>query len=82
MDIAFGDAEYSRSEWLILSDCHGEIGSFLLPLDGAGRLGTDIQRDAVATSDFVDDTTGDGAEHLIVHAGPVGGHSVDTLHDA
>ena len=59
-----------------------KVGSYLLPLDGAGRLGTDIQHDAVATSDFVDDTTGDGAEHLIGHTGPVGGHSVDTLHDA
>ena len=64
---------------LIVTD---RIGSSLLPLDGAGRLGTDIQHDAVATSDFVDDTTGDGAEHLIGHTGPVGGHSVDTLHDA
>ena len=61
LNIAFGDAEYSRSEWLVHFDCHGEIGSSLLPLDGAGRLGTDIQHDAVATSDFVDDTTGDSA---------------------
>ena len=59
-----------------------KVGPYLLPLDSAGRLGTDNQHDAVATSDFVDDTTGDGAEHLIRHTGPVGGHSVDTLHDA
>ena len=35
-----------------------KVGPSLLPLDGAGRLGTDIQHDAVATNEFIDDTTG------------------------
>ena len=57
LNIALGDTEYSLSEWLVRFDCHGEIGSSLLPLDGAGRLRTDVQDDTIATSDFVDDTT-------------------------
>ena len=34
------------------------VGSSILPLDGNGRLGTDVQHDAVATNEFIDDTTG------------------------
>src|SRR5882724_2346304 len=48
----------------------------LLPLDGAGGFGGDVQDDAVDVADLVGDAGGDAGEEVVREAAPVGGHGV------
>lgn len=48
----------------------------LFPLDRCRRLGRAVEDDAVDLAALVGDAGGDGGEHVVGHARPVGGHGV------
>ena len=59
----------------VISFWHGLV---LLPLDGAGRLGTYVIDHAVDTPDLIDDTVGNPAEDLMGQFRPIGRHGIVT----
>src|ERR1700728_421358 len=48
----------------------------LLPLDRAGRLGSDVEDDAVDLAQLADHARGDRLQQVVGQARPVGGHGV------
>src|SRR4029453_14800821 len=48
----------------------------LFPLDRAGRLRGEIQRDAIDAADLVDDPVGHPLQQVVGEAGPIGGHRI------
>src|SRR5438132_2019672 len=53
-----------------------EPAALLLPFDGCGRLGGQVEDDAVDLGDLVDDPARDRLEQVVREARPVGGHRV------
>ncbi len=51
-----------------------------LPLNSAGRFGSDIIHHPVHSAHFIDDSRRDSGHHRLWQLHPIGGHTVRTLH--